>query len=116
MAALLLSSVCPYKNMKPQAKIKIKDTDLLVIDVINSCCHPRCERKEWDVAFFKIRKMVPRLKKFIKDYKERGGQVIYINCFPWKKKFLAKNLVELYKDPCCRYYSEDKTGFSEDFF
>ena len=32
------------------------------------------------------------------------------------EKHLAKNIVELYKNPKCKYYSTDKTGFSEKFF
>ena len=64
----------------------------------------------------KIRKMVPRLVKFIEEYKKLGGYVIYTGCVPWNKKSLAKNIVELYKDPKCRYYSKDKSGFAENFF
>lgn len=98
------------------SKIKIKETALLVIDVINSCCHPICEIKEWNISFNKIRKMTPNLKKFISQYRIVGGQVIFVNCTTWKKEFLAKNLIELYKDPKCRYYSSDKSGFSKKFF
>jgi len=97
-------------------KIKIKETALLVIDITNHCCHPKCEIKKRNVTFNKIRKMIPKLKKFISKYRTVGGQVIFVNCTPWREEFLAKNIVELYKDPKCRYYSSDKTGFSEKFF
>lgn len=98
-------------------KIKIQETALLVIDIINSCSHPDCEIKKWDVSFKKIRKMIPKLKNFIKKYKEGGGKIIYVNCTPWDKKHLAKNIIELYdNNPLSRYYSNDKTGFSEQFF
>lgn len=99
-----------------QPKIKIKETVLLVIDIVNDCCHPKCEIKEWNVSFDKIRKMIPNLKKFISRYRNAGGQVVFVNCVPWKKEFLAKNLVELYKDPKCECYSSDKRGFNEKFF
>ena len=97
-------------------KIRIKETALLVVDITNYSCHPKCEVKKWDTSFNKIRKMVPALKKFIAHYRNAGGQVIFVNCTPWKRGFLAKNIVELYKDPKCKYYSSDKSGFSEKFF
>ncbi len=99
-----------------KSRIKVEDTVLLVVDVINSCCHQRCEIKKWNISFSKIREMVPKLKSFIAKYKKAGGQVVFVNCVPWDKKHLAKNLIELYKDPDCCYYSSDKTGFSEKFF
>lgn len=97
-------------------KINIKETILLVIDVTNGCCHPKCEIKKRNIFFNKIRKMVPNLKRFISQYRNLGGQVIFVNCTPWKKEFLAKNIVELYKNPECTYYSSDMSGFSEKFF
>ncbi len=96
--------------------IDANKTALLVIDVINSCCSEKCEIRKWNITFKRIRKMVPRLENFIRHYKKLGGQVIYTNCVPWDKKHLAKNIIELYKDPKARYYSKDKTGFSEEFF
>ena len=60
--------------------------------------------------------MVPNLKKFISKYRKANGKIIFVECTPWKKEFLAKNIVELYKSPRCRYYSPDKSGFSEKFF
>lgn len=97
-------------------KIEISKTALLVIDVINSCAHPKCEIKKWGITFKKIRRIIPKLKAFIEKYRSLGGQVILVKCVPWTKKFLAKNIVELYKDPKCAYYTTDKTGFSEKFF
>ena len=96
--------------------MKLKETTLLIVDVTNFCCHPRCEIKKWNITFNKIRKMIPSLKKFISKYRTAGGQVIFVKCAPWKKDFIAENLVELYQDPKCKYYSSDKTGFSEKFF
>ncbi len=107
------------KVMNP--KIKIKETALLVIDVTNAWAHPTCEIKKWDVTFGKIRKMVPKLQKFIKDYQSVGGNVIYIKSTPWDKKHLAKNLIEFYKDPAvCFYsrniYSDKVRKFSDEFY
>jgi nicotinamidase-related amidase len=95
---------------------KIKETALLVVDVINFCCHQECEKSLLHISFGKIRKMVPKLKDFIAEYKKKGGTVIFINCAPWTEKFLPDNIIQLYKDPHCSYYSEDKTGFSERFY
>ena len=107
------------KVMNP--KIKIKETALLVIDVTNAWAHPTCEIKKWDVTFGKIRKMVPKLQKFIKEYKSTGGNIIYIKSTPWDKKHLAKNLIEFYKDPAvCFYsrniYSDKVRKFSDEFY
>ena len=89
-------------------KITNKNSALIVIDIINFCCQPK---------HTKIRRMVPRLVKFIQQYKaEFKGQVIYINCNKWNKKNLPKNLVELYKDPKCSYYTTDKTKHPEEFY
>jgi len=97
--------------------VNSKNSALLVIDVINSCCHQKCEIKKWNISFKKIRKMVPKFVRFIEEYKKKTkNPVIYVNCVPWDKKHLMKNVVELYKDPKCRYYSEDKSGFREKFF
>ena len=98
------------------SKIKIKETALLVIDVINSCCHKNCEIEKWGKSFNKIRRILPKLKKFIANYKSTGGNVIFVNCVSWKKEFLPLNINELYKDPSCEYYSSDKSGFKEEFF
>ena len=90
-------------------EITNKNTALLIIDVVNFCCTEKCESK--------IRQMVPKLVRFIDSYKKRfGGQVIYINCARWDKKHLPDNIIELYKEPKCRYYCADKTSFSEKFY
>ena len=101
---------------KTTNSIDVRKSALLVIDIINSCCSKKCEVKKWNISFKKIRKMVPSLEKFIEYYKKCGGSVIYTNCVPWDKKHLPKNINELYKDPKARYYSSDKSGFSEEFF
>ncbi len=91
-------------------------TALLVTDAINFCCHPKCEIRKYGITFNRIRKMVPKLVKFIEKYKKSGGLVVYTKCVPWNKENLAGNIVELYKDPRCMYYSKDKTGFGESFY
>lgn len=97
--------------------INLDKTMLLVIDVINSCCDKKCEIKKWNITYSKIRKMVPKLEKFIVEYKEITKKpVIYIKTTPWTQKHVASNLIELYKDPACVYYSKDNTGNSEKFY
>jgi nicotinamidase-related amidase len=93
---------------------KIKDTALLVIDVTNFCCTDF--EANYNLSFDKIRKMVPKLKRFISKYKDKGGKVVYIKCLPWMKKYLPDNINELYKNPMCKYYSNDKAGNSEEFY
>ncbi len=93
------------------------NTALLIIDVVNGCVHKKCEDPEIDVRFSKIRKIVPRLITFIKNYKKIvGGLSIFANLTPWTKQYLPKNIQELYSDPKVAYYSDDETGFSEQFY
>jgi nicotinamidase-related amidase len=98
------------------SKIEIKKTALLVIDVINSCCHEDCEIRKSGISFSKIRDMLPKLQDFIANYRQAGGNVIFINCVPWRKEFLPSNINELYQDPNCEYYSSGISGFDEKFF
>jgi nicotinamidase-related amidase len=92
-------------------------TALLVIDVINSCCHERCETPEYGITFSKIRKMVPVLKDFIQEYQKKDlGPVFYTKTVPWKEEYLPDNINNLYADPEKVYYSEDVTGFAEEFY
>lgn len=92
------------------------NTALLVIDPVNSCAHEKCETPEWNIHFSKIRKMLPKLDEFVKRYrKEVGGLVVLTTITPWTKEHLPDNLNELYTDPEAEYYSEDTTGFDEEF-
>ncbi|MEK7499697.1 MAG: hypothetical protein AAB649_03765, partial [Patescibacteria group bacterium] len=92
------------------------NTALVIIDPVNSCAHENCETPEWNIHFTKIRKMLPRLNKFAKQYRKQvGGFVIVTTITPWTRKYLPENLQELYKDPEATYYSEDTTGFDEEF-
>ncbi|MFH1392191.1 MAG: isochorismatase family protein [bacterium] len=93
------------------------NTALLVIDIINSCAHEKCEIPEWGISFFKIRAMIPKLKDFIADYRKSfGGLVIFANTTPWQKEYLTDNINELYTDPKACYYSKDDSGFAEEFY
>ncbi|MCB9813145.1 MAG: cysteine hydrolase [Pseudomonadales bacterium] len=93
------------------------NTALLVIDPVNSCAHEKCETPEWNIYFSKIRKMLPKLDEFVKRYrKEVGGLVVLTTITPWTKEHLPDNLNELYTDPEAEYYSEDATGFDEEFY
>ena len=60
--------------------------------------------------------MLPKLNKFVKNYrKEIGGFVVITTITPWRREHLPDNLNELYTDPEAEYYSEDTTGFDEEF-
>jgi nicotinamidase-related amidase len=103
--------------MKPYSGMTKDNTVLLVIDPINSCAHEKCETPEWNIYFSKIRLMLPKLARFIEEYKKKtNGLVIYTTITPWNKEHLAENLNELYTDPQAYYYSEDTTGFDEQFY
>lgn len=106
--------------MRKQAiyeKMNSRNTALLVIDVVNGCCHKDCEEPKWGIAFSKIRKMVPRLKSFIELYRKNfSGLICFAKIVPWQKEFLTDNINELYIDPEAYCYSDDKTGFPEKFY
>lgn len=97
-------------------KTKIEETALLVIDIVNMCCHPKYEVEAHGITFKKVRRMVPLLERFIDNYRKDGGNIVYVNCTPWTKDYLAKNVKELYRDTKCRYYKTDQTGFAEEFY
>jgi nicotinamidase-related amidase len=93
------------------------NTALIVIDPINSCAHEKCETPEWNIYFSKIRQMLPKLENFVKEYRQKiGGLVILTTITPWNKEYLTENINELYSDPSVCYYSEDTTGFDEQFY
>ena len=35
--------------------VNLSNVDLVVIDIMNSCCHEKCETPEWNISFSKIR-------------------------------------------------------------
>ena len=94
-----------------------KNTALLVIDIVNYCAHEKYERKGWGMTYRKIRKMVDRLDKFIRRFKEEiDGKVIYANITPWQKQYLPENIRNMYEYPEVCFYSQDKTGKAEAFY
>lgn len=102
---------------KVYEKMNSSNTVLLIIDVVNGCCHRDCEEPKWGITFSRIRKMIPKLKNIIDEYRKIfGGLICFIKITPWQKKFLTDNINELYTDPKAYYYSDDKTGFSEQFY
>lgn len=103
--------------MKPYKKMTAQNTALIVIDVVNSCAHEKCEHPEWKVHFSKIRQMVPSLVEFIEEYRKKAGSlIIFTDIVPWNKEHLPFNINELYTDPKTYYYSHDTSGFSEEFY
>jgi nicotinamidase-related amidase len=104
-------------NSKIYPKMNKENTALIIIDVVNSCAHEKCETPEWNIRFSKIREMVPRLDIFIKDYRKViQGEVVFVNLSPWDKEHLRDNMNELYTDSEVTYYSDDRSGFSEEFY
>lgn len=97
-------------------KITSKNSALLVVDVVNSCASEKNETKQYGITFSKIRNMIPKLEKFIQKFRRFGAPVIFLNITPWTKEFLPKNIIELYNDPHCKYFSMDKSGYSEQFY
>lgn len=102
--------------MKTYEKMTSKNTALVVIDIVNSCCHEQCENPEWKITFSKIREMVPKLNNFIETFRNRiGGKVIFTNLTPWTKEHLPQNIQELYTDPQTTYYG-DGSDFENEFY
>lgn len=103
--------------MKIYPKMNKSNTALFIIDVINSCAHDKCESPEINIHFSKIREMIPKLSDFIDNYRKTvGDSVIFVNITPWDKEHLPENIQELYTDPGVEYYSDDKSGFPEEFY
>lgn len=92
------------------------NTALVVIDIVNGCCHEDCEDADKNITFSKIREMVPKLDTFINEFRNRvKGKVIFTNLSPWTKECLPENIQELYEDPNAVYYS-DGSKFEEEFY
>ncbi len=105
------------ESSKIYPKMNKSNTALLIIDIVNGCAHKEAETPEWDITFSKIRKMIPKLNNFIESFREKiGGEVIFVNITPWTKENLSTNINELYTDPNVAYYSDDDSGFEEDFY
>jgi len=102
--------------MKIYPKMNSKNTALVLIDVVNGCCHKECEDPGLKITFSKIRKVVPKLNKFVRAFKKQvGGKVIFTNLTPWTKEYLPENIQELYTDPRTTYYGEG-TKFESAFY
>ncbi|MDP1689825.1 MAG: isochorismatase family cysteine hydrolase [bacterium] len=102
--------------MKPYEKMTADNTALVVIDIVNGCCHEDCEDADKNITFSKIREMVPKLDTFINEFRNRvKGKVIFTNLSPWTKECLPENIQELYEDPNAVYYS-DGSKFEEEFY
>ena len=95
-------------------KMTSKNTALLVIDIVNGCCSEKCE--DSGITFKNIRAMVPQLKVFIENFRKTGCKIIFTNITPWTKKYLPQNIQLLYADPEAAYYSDDTSGFPEEFY
>jgi nicotinamidase-related amidase len=91
------------------------NTALLVIDPVNSCVSEKCESPDLNIHFSKIRQMLPKLNRFIGEFRKINKNIFFANITPWTKDHLADNLNELYTDPRAQYYSDDTTGFDEQF-
>lgn len=102
--------------MKPYKNMNASNTALVVIDIVNGCCHEDCEDLEQGISFSKIREMVPNLERFIEEFRTKiKGRIIFANLTPWTKEYLPRNLQELYTDPKAKYYGEG-SGFEEAFY
>jgi len=98
-------------------KMNQSNTALLVIDIVNGCVDKKCEIPGWKIFYSKIRKMIPYLNNFINKYRRTTeSPIIFVNITQWKKEYLSNNINELYTDPRACYYSEDDSGFSEEFY
>ena len=92
-------------------------TALLVIDIVNACCHEECEDPDAGVTFGKIREMVDgRLLDFVERYRRRVNEnVIIMGLKPWTREYLSQNIIRLYdENPEAIYFGEE--GFEDEFY
>ena len=102
--------------MKPYEKMTKDNTALVIIDIVNGCCNEKCENPEGGITYSKIREMVPKLKEFIEEFRNKiGGKIIFTNLTPWTKEYLPENINELYTDPNATYYGDDP-DFENEFY
>ena len=90
---------------------------LLVIDVINSCAHPKYEDPVRDIHYSKIRQMIPALSAFITSWKQLGGRTILTTTVPWQESYLPENINELYRNNAqARYWSKSTSRHATRFY
>lgn len=92
-------------------------TALLVIDIVNSCCHEKCEEPNDGITYNKIREMVDgRLLGFIDRFRKEVNQnVIIMGLKPWTREYLPQNIIRLYdENPLVSYFGEE--GFEDEFY
>jgi nicotinamidase-related amidase len=95
----------------------LKNSALLVVDVINSCAAEDYEDRERDIHYSRIRRMIPSLSAFIAAYRRLGGTVMLVTSVPWQERCLPDNINELYRnDATARYWSQDISGRGEQFY
>ena len=99
------------------SRATLKNSALLVVDVINSCAAADYEDQERDIHYGRIRRMVPSLASFITAYRQLGGTVMLVTSVPWQERYLPDNINELYRnDAMARYWSQDTSGRGEEFY
>ena len=76
-------------------EINPKNTALIVVDVQKGYCSDEGSFKSYGFDIAPMQEMVPKLKEFIDDYKQRGGLVIYTQEIEGEDS--PKNMKELYK-------------------
>ena len=102
--------------MKPYEKMTFENTALVVIDIVNGCCHENSETPECAISYSKIREMVPKLDTFIEEFRSKvGGKIIFTNLTPWTKECLPENINTLYTDLEVEYYGDGST-FENEFY
>lgn len=90
-------------------------TALLVIDIVNACCHKDCEDPSAGITYERIRKMVDeRLLGFVDRYRlQINKNVIIMGLKPWTREYLPQNIIRLYdENPMASYFGEE--GFEEE--
>ena len=89
--------------------VNVPDTlPLIVIDMVKGCCNPEYEIPEWDIHFSKARAMIPRLNEYVKNHRDKGGEIIWVKPVPWTEEHLPSNIIKLYKEnPNATFYVKD---------
>lgn len=90
---------------------------LIVVDPTNLCCSEKFERPELDITYSRIRQMIPRLREFTDEYRELGGQIIWVRSTPWTEGFLPENINRLYhENPHATFYTRKDVKESIEFY
>ena len=89
---------------------------LVVIDVVKGCCNAKYEIPDWNIHFSKVREMLPRLNAYVKNHRDKGGDIIWVKPVPWTEENLPHNINKLYREnPDATFYVTENIEEYDEF-